>query len=128
MAGPARTATPMPRRGGERVRARTLDDLQSQRAQQGNLERDSLLSKAFDGKLNVCGTVALTNDGVSTTTDIDDPRIGPNTVAWLESLDAGAAAERGGTTLYQAVNSPGKIRLTHSASATTRTFAFVLLG
>jgi hypothetical protein len=126
MAGPARTVTPLPRRNATATPAKTLSDLGGH----GRLgiERDMIIGKVLDGKINVCGTVALTNDGATTTTDIDDQRIGPNTVAFMESLDAGAATERGGATMYQSVNAPGKIRITHSASATTRTFAYALLG
>lgn len=127
MAGPARTATPLPSHSMP-PRASNLSELMKMRAEGEDTRGTSLLRKAFDGKLNVCGTVALNNDGVATTTDIDDQRIVNNTVAWLESLDVGAATERGGATLYQSVNAPGKIRLTHSASVTTRTFAYVLLG
>jgi hypothetical protein len=126
MAGPARTVTPQPRRNATSTPAKTLADLGG-RSRLG-VERDMIVGSILDGKLNVCGSVALNNDGATTTTDIDDPRIGPNTVAFMESLDAGAAAERGGTAMYQTVNSPGKIRITHSASVTTRTFGYALLG
>lgn len=128
MAGPARTATPIPRRGGSARPAANLTELMANRLGRGDLERDALLTKVLDGKLNVVGDVALTADGVATTTDIDDPRIGPNTRAFLQPLDTGAQVEYATGPPTQAVNAPGKIRLTHTASVTTRTFAFVLLG
>lgn len=127
MAGPARTVTPLPLRFG-RTEAKTYSDMLRDRMDGENTRLRGIIAKAFDGKINVCGTVELNDDGVTTTTDIDDPRIGPDTVAFLEPLDAGAAAERGGTTMYQTFNAPGKIRITHSASATTRTFGYALLG
>lgn len=127
MAGPARTATPLPVRIG-RVSQKTYRQMLGDRTDSEETRFRGLMHAAFNGKLNVCGTVALNNDGVATTTDIDDPRIGPNTVAFLEPLDAGAAAERGGSTLYQTFNAAGKIRITHSASGTTRTFGYALLG
>lgn len=127
MAGPARTATPLPARIGRKSH-KTYSQMLGDRTGDDETRLRGIVSQAFNGKLNICGTVALTNDGVATTTDIDDPRIGPNTVAFLESLDVGAATERGGTVLRQSVNAPGKIRLTHTASATTRTFGYALLG
>lgn len=127
MAGPARTATPLPARLG-RTQAKTYAEMLESRTDSEETRLRGIIGKAFDGKLNVCGTVDLTDDGIATTTDIDDPRIGPNTVAFLESLNAGAAAERGGTAMYQTVNALGKIRITHSASATPRRFAYALLG
>lgn len=127
MAGPARTITPLPARFG-RTQAKSYREMLQDRTDGEETRLRGLVGKLFDGKLNVCGSVALANDGVATTTDIDDPRIGPNTVAFLEALDAGAAAERGGTTLFQTFNAAGKIRLTHSASVTTRTFGYALLG
>jgi hypothetical protein len=126
MAGPARTATPIPRRSSTRFSPRTLADLRGRDSHE--MELSTLLQKAFDGKLNVCGTVALATTP-TTTTDIDDARIGTTTVAWLQPLDSGASAEYASPgPPTQAVNAPGKIRLTHSASASTRTFAFVLFG
>lgn len=127
MAGPARTATPLPARIG-RTRTKSYAEMLGSRADGEETRLRGLLAQAFNGKLNVCGQVALVNDGVSTTTDIDDPRIDVNTVAFLEALDAGAAAERGGTALRQTVQAPGKIRITHTASVTTRTFGYALLG
>lgn len=127
MAGPARTVTPLPNRIG-RTQAKTYAQMLGSRADGEETRMRGLIAKAFDGKLNVCGTVELDDDGIATTTDIDDPRIGPDTVAFLEPLDAGAAAERGGTALYQSFEEPGKIRITHSASVTTRTFGYALLG
>lgn len=127
MAGPARTATPIPARIGQ-TRHKSYDAMLRDRTDGEETRLRGLVAKAFDGKLNVCGTVELNDDGVTTTTDIDDPRIGPNTVAFLEPLDAGAAAERGGSTLYQTVNAAGKIRITHSASGSTRTFGYALIG
>lgn len=127
MAGPARTATPIPVRYGRR-QDKTYSEMMANRSDGEDLRFRGLVGKAFDGKLNICGTVNLDDDGIATTTDIDDPRIGPNTVAFLEPLDVGAAAERGGATLYQTFSAAGKIRLTHSASVTTRTFGYALLG
>lgn len=124
---PARTVTPVPVRLG-RTRAKTYGDMLVNRTDGEDTRLRGLIAKAFDGKINVCGSVALNDDGATTTTDIDDPRIGPDTVAFLEPLDAGAAAERGGSTLYQSVTAPGTITLTHSASVTTRTFGYALLG
>lgn len=127
MAGPARTSTPLPIRIG-RVDSKTYAQMLSDRRDGEETRLRGLIHAAFNGKLNVCGTVELNDDGATTTTDIDDPRIGPNTVAFLEPLDAGAAAERGGTTMYQTFTSTGKITITHSASGSTRTFGYALLG
>lgn len=127
MAGPARTVTPIPPRFGRRE-AKSYAQMLTSRVDGEDLRFRGLVGKILDGKLNVCGTVALNNDGVSTTTTINDPRIGPNTVAFLEALDAGAAAERGGTAMYQTVSAPETITITHSASGSTRTFGYALLG
>lgn len=127
MAGPARVSTPLPPRIG-RTRAKSYLEMMSDRTDSQETALRGLIAAAFNGKLNVCGTVSLVDDGATTSTTIEDPRIGQNTVAFLEPLDAGAAAERGGSTLYQSVTAPGVITLTHSASVSTRTFGYALLG
>ena len=125
MAGPARTATPIPLRIG-RTQSRTYQEMLAGTRMDGEEGRlRGLIAKAFDGKLNCTNTVALEVDP-ATTTDIDDPRIGPNTIAFLVGIDADGAAEITG--ISQTVVEPGKIRLTHTASALTRTLGYALLG
>jgi hypothetical protein len=84
-----------------------------------------LVQKAFDGKLNNTGTLTLATGG-ATTTDIDDPRIGPTTIAILVGVDQNGSASI--PTISQSVTQPGRIRLTHAASALTRTIGYALLG
>lgn len=126
MAGPARTITPVPRRGSTNFSARSVSDLGSDRSR-FDLERDQLVAKLFDGKTNNTGTVALATSP-ATTTDIDDPRISTTTIAFLQPLDSGASAEDAAGPPTQTVQAPGKIRLTHTSSGSTRTYGFVLLG
>lgn len=90
-----------------------------------NLERDMILTKVLDGKLNTTGTLELVT-GAGTTTDIDDPRISTTTLALLVGIDANGAAAI--PAISQAVTQPGRIRLTHAASGSTRTIGYVLFG
>lgn len=122
MAGPARTITPIPRRNATSTPARTLADLGG--PSRLDAERDMTLASALNGKLNVIGTVTL--ESGATTTDIDDPRIGQTTIAFLQGINQNGAASI--PTISQEVYAQGKIRLTHAASALTRTLAYALLG
>ena len=124
MAGPARTITPIPRRHSTASTARTLSDLNGA-GQRRDLERDMILAKALDGKLNNTGTLTLATGG-ATTTVIEDPRISGTTFAVLIPLDQNAAASM--TTISQEVTDVGEITLTHAASGLTRAFGFVLFG
>lgn len=124
MAGPARTITPLPSRHVHR-RATTLSELQSSRRDEPMVRMEGLIAKAFDGKLNNTGTLTLATGG-ATTTDIDDPRIVPTTIAWLVGIDQNGAASI--PSISQAVQQPGKIRLTHAASGLTRTIGYILFA
>lgn len=124
MAGPARTITPVPLRLG-RTQSKTYADLLSSRVDSEESRLRGLVAKAFDGKLNNTNTLTLATGG-ATTTDIDDPRISPTTIAILQGIDQNGAASI--PTISQAVVQPGKIRLTHAASALTRTIGYALFG
>jgi hypothetical protein len=126
MAGPSRTITPLPSRGPSQ-RATSLTELRTQSTSSEDMRRDGLLQKAFQGKLNCAGTLTL-ETSPATTTDIDDPLIVSTTVAFLQPIDSGASAEDAAGPPTQTVQSPGKIRLTHTSSAGTRTYAFLLIG
>lgn len=123
MAGPARTITPLPRRNASIGPAKTLADLGG--GNRINVERDAILSKVLDGKLNNTGTLTLATGG-ATTTDIDDPRIGQTTIAVLVGIDQNGSASL--PTISQSVIQQGKIRLAHAASGLTRTIGYVLFG
>lgn len=124
MAGPARTITPLPVRLG-RTRPKSYSDMIIDRTDGEEHRLRGLVAKAFDGKLNNTGTLTLATGG-ATTTDIEDSRIGPTTLAVLVGLDQNGAASI--PTISQSVLQPGTIRLTHAASALTRTIGFVLFG
>lgn len=126
MAGPARTITPVPSRITH-TRAQNYQQLLRSSRSGEEFRTEGLIAKAFDGKLNVTGTVDLVT-GVGLTTDIDDPRISNTTLFFPTALNLNAAAELGAGTMFSAYASPGKITITHAASALTRSFGYVLLG
>lgn len=124
MAGPARTITTLPPRLG-RTATKSYADLLASRTDGEEFRLRGIVAKAFDGKTNNTGTLTLATGG-ATTTDIDDQRIGPTTIAFLTAIDQNGAASI--PTISQAVVQPGKIRLTHAASALTRTIGYALFG
>lgn len=86
------------------------------------------LARAIEGLLrglrNGTGNVTLT--ALTTTTEIEDTNITPDTVAILVPLTLTAAAAQ--ATTYQTANA-GSITLHHaSAASVDREFAFVLFG
>jgi len=125
MAGPARTATPIPLRIG-RTQSRTYQEMLAGTRMDGEEGRlRGLIVKAFDGKLNNTNTLTLATGG-ATTTVISDPRIGVNTIAVLVGIDQNGAASL--PTISQSVTAPGEITLTHAASGLTRTIGYALFG
>lgn len=89
------------------------------------LETDRRFRDLYLGYTHMTGEVALATTPATTTT-VSRKGLSSNGVPLLVPVDAGAAAEWGGTSLYV---TPGtdQFVINHSASASTRTFRWAAL-
>ena len=83
---------------------------------------------AIDGKINSTGTITLTTS--SATTVLTNYFLGPESVVLFDPMDALAAAELYGGTMYvlEANRGTGTWTITNANNAGTRKFSFVILG
>ena len=83
---------------------------------------------AIDGKINSTGIITLTLS--SATTVLTNYFLGPESVVLFDPMDALAAAELYGGTMYvlEANRGTGAWTITNANNAGTRKFSFVILG
>jgi len=80
------------------------------------------LNNTISGKLNSTGQITLTNS--STTTVLNDARIGGNSVILLMPLDNNASNAH----VYFTNVADGTATLNHGSGSSTRTFKYVVIG
>lgn len=84
------------------------------------------LNQVIRGKINTIGSVTLTTAAVLTTVHIS--QAGLDSVPIAVPLNTAAAQEIGNGTLFIAERANGYFVLSHANAATTRNFAFAMLG
>lgn len=92
---------------------------------QGDKPARRAINNVLSGKLNNWGEVTL--DANTTSTDLDDIRIGINSVVILQPTTSNAAAAI--TTTYVGTPGDGSVTITHANNAQTdKTFKYVIIG
>lgn len=88
------------------------------------------VNRLINGKMNIRGTVTLPTDA-STTTVVDDPRVGPESIILLMPTTAAAATEyvTGSVYISSRDTANKQFTITHSNSGVAaRTFDYGILG
>lgn len=88
------------------------------------------INRILNGKINIRGTVTLPTDA-STTTVVDDPRVGPESIIQLMPTTAAAATEyvTGSVYISDRDTANKQFTITHSNSGVAgRTFDYGIIG
>ena len=80
------------------------------------------LNNVIEGKINSTGSITLT-DSV-TTTDLEDDRIGIDSVILLMPTTSDAATEN----IYFTAQDKGTVTLNHTSDVTSRIFKYIVIG
>ena len=80
------------------------------------------LNNVIEGKINSTGSITL-EDSV-TTTDLEDDRIGIDSVILLMPTTSDAAAEN----IHFSAQDKGTVTLNHTSNTTSRIFKYVVIG
>jgi hypothetical protein len=80
------------------------------------------LNNVIEGKINSTGSITLENS--VTTTDLEDDRIGIDSVILLMPTTSDAAAEN----IYFSAQDKGVVTLNHTSNTTSRIFKYVVIG